>query len=114
MDKHKLIFTYGRITAFAVQLTECADVLQAVKIFPIEDEIIDICKQYDEIYFFEESEKSGGISEKICSILMQSGYNGKVTITAAEGFMPHMTVERQLERASLDYNGMKSIIGEQT
>lgn len=114
MDKHKLIFTYGRITAFAVQLTECADVLQAVKIFPIEGEIIDICKQYDEIYFFEESEKSGGISEKICSILMQSGYNGKVTITAAEGFMPHMTVERQLERASLDYNGMKSIIGEQT
>ncbi len=108
--KDKLIFTYGRITANALDLREYCDILQAVKIFPIEQEIINICMRYPEIFFFEESEKSSGISEKIVSMLLMNGYSGRIVITAAQGFMPQAEVSRQLEKTSLDTEGMRKIV----
>lgn len=108
----KIIFTYGRITANALLLSDKVDILQAVKIFPIEDKIIDILYGYEEIYFFEEAYKSGSISEKICSLLMHRGYKGKAKITAVNGFIAHNTVANQLKKAELDYDGMKNIVGE--
>ncbi|MCH5323662.1 MAG: 1-deoxy-D-xylulose-5-phosphate synthase [Eubacterium sp.] len=108
--KNKLIFTYGRITANALALKEYCDVLQAVKVFPIQREIIDICMKYNELFFFEESEKSGGISEKLAAQLVMNGYRGKITVTAPQGFMPQACVQRQLEKAHLDVEGMKKIV----
>lgn len=106
----KLIFTYGRITANALMLREYCDVLQAVKIFPIQREIIDICLKYDELYFFEEGVQSGGVSEKIAAQLLACGYRGKIKITAPQGFMPQADVFRQLEKAQLDVEGMRKIV----
>lgn len=108
--KSRLIFTYGRITAFAVGLKEYADILQAVRIFPICEELLDICRKYDEIYFFEECGINGCIAEKISMKLLSSGYKGKISVTAADGFMPQATAMKQLEKAGLDYNGMKNKI----
>lgn len=108
----KVIFTYGRIAANAVKLSDKADILQAVKIYPIEERIIDILSSYNEIFFFEEASVSGSISEKICSLLMQRGHRGNVKITAVKGFIPHNTVQNQLKIAKLDYESMKEIIGE--
>ena len=110
--RKKVIFTYGRITANAVLLSDKADVLQAVKIYPVEEKIIKILSSYDEIYFFEEAFQSGSISEKICSYLLQRGYKGKTKIVAVNGFIPHNTVSNQLKSVGLDYEGMKKIIGE--
>lgn len=108
--KSQLIFTYGRITAEALKLKQYCDILQAVKIFPISEEIIDICKKYDEIYMFEEAQKSGGICEKLAALLQNSGYKGKLTVTAAEGFMPQAKAERQLALQGLDSEGMKKVV----
>ena len=108
----KVIFTYGRITANAIKLSDTADILQAVKIYPIEEEIIDILSKYKEIYFFEEASVNGCISEKICSLLLQKGYKGKVKITAVDRFVPHNTVYNQLKHVKLDYEGMREIIGD--
>lgn len=110
--RKKVIFTYGRITANAVLLSDKADVLQAVKIYPVEEKIIEILSFYDEIYFFEEAFQSGSVSEKICSYLLQRGYKGKTKVVAVNGFIPHNTVSNQLKRVGLDYEGMKKIIGE--
>ena len=109
--KDKLIFTYGRISAFAYQTSDIADVLKAIKIFPIEKDIIDICKQYNEIYCFEEGEKNGGIGEKLCSALYMSGYKGSFHITAVDGFIRHATSASQLSKANLDSDGMRRVIG---
>lgn len=110
--KKKIIFTYGRITANAIKLSEVADILQAVKIYPIEEKILDILSRYDEICFFEEAFINGSISEKICSLLMQRGYRGNVKINAVTEFIPHNTVQKQLKIAKLDYESMEQIIGE--
>lgn len=110
--KKKIIFTYGRITANAVLLSDKTDILQAVKIYPIEERVVEILSSYDEIYFFEEAFKSGSVSEKICSQLMHRGYKGKTEVVAVEGFIPHNTVANQLKIAGLDYEGMKKVIGD--
>lgn len=109
-NKDKLIVTYGRISAYAHKLTDYADVLQLVRIFPIEDRIIEICTRYDNIYFFEECEKSGCIAEKICFELLKQGWHGKAYSTAVEGFAPQATAQRQLEKAGLDYDSMKAAV----
>lgn len=107
----KLIFTYGRITAYAKELSDTADILQAIKIYPISDEIINICLNYDEIYAFEEGEKEGGIAQKLCTALVLAGYKGKFSITAVDGFIRHASVATQLHNAKLDADGMREIIG---
>ena len=86
------------------------DILKLVKIFPIENEIVDVCMSYDEIFFFEEGSKSGGIGEKLLSALHTNGYKGSFTITAAETFVKQSSVERSMESFSLDSEGMKKII----
>ena len=107
----KLIFTYGRISAYAYTI-HGVDVLQAIKIFPIADEIIDICLDYDEIYAFEEGEREGGIAQKLCTALALAGYKGRFTITAVDGFVRHADVATQLHNAMLDADGMRKITGE--
>lgn len=107
----KLIFTYGRIAAYAKELSDTADILQAIKIYPISDEIINICLNYDEIYAFEEGEKEGGIAQKLCTALVLAGYKGKFSITAVDGFIRHASVATQLHNAKLDADGMREIIG---
>ncbi len=108
----KLIVTFGRITAYALQLTDKADILCLVKLFPIEKEVIEIIFEYKEVFFFEESSKSGGISEKICSCLAIDGYNGKPSITAIETPASHSDYHTQLKYSGLDVSAMKRIIGE--
>lgn len=110
-NKKKLIFTYGRIAAYAKELSDEADILQAVKIYPISDEIINICLKYDEIYAFEEGEKEGGAAQKLCTALALAGYKGKLTITAVDGFIRHASVAAQLHNARLDTDSMREIVG---
>ena len=107
----KLVFTYGRISAYAYSLSDKVDVLQAIKIFPISDEIINVCLGYDEIYAFEEGEGEGGIAQKLCTALAVAGYKGKFNITAVNGFIRHASVATQLHNAKLDADGMREITG---
>lgn len=107
----KLVFIYGRIAAYAKELNNAADILQAIKIYPISNEIIDICLKYDEIYAFEEGEKEGGIAQKLCTALTLAGYKGKFSITAVDGFIRHASVTSQLHNAKLDTDSMREIIG---
>lgn len=107
----KLVFIYGRIAAYAKEFNNTADILQAIKIFPISNEIIDICLKYDEIHAFEEGEKEGGIAQKLCTALTLAGYKGKFSITAVDGFIRHASVTSQLHNAKLDTDSMREIIG---
>ena len=65
---------------------------------------------YDEIFFFEESSKSGGIGEKLLNMLYSNGYKGKFVITAVDGFVKQSSVESCFKKYNLDSEGMRKII----
>ena len=49
----RLAISYGRVVHNLCSAEEC-DIMKLVKIWPIEQNIIDLCMNYREIYFFEE------------------------------------------------------------
>ena len=108
-NNRKLAISYGRIVHNLYSIDSC-DVLKLVKIFPLEQEIFNICMEYDEIFFFEESSKSGGIGEKLLNMLYSNGYKGKFVITAVEGFVKQSSVESCFKKYNLDSEGMRKII----
>ena len=74
-------------------------ILKLNKIYPIDKEITNTIKDFDEVYFFEESTKSGGIAEHLSSLLSESGYGGKYVINAVEnGFVPAMSTNSALRK----------------
>ncbi len=105
-----LIISYGRIfdevyKAAEILRTEkniSCNILKLTKIFPIDNECIEIALKYRHIFFFEESMKSGGIAEHLLSRLVENGFSGKYNITAVEGFVKQASVKSQLHKYRLD------------
>lgn len=83
-----LLVTYGRLANSLYSAIEIlrnrdikCDVLKLVKIFPIENEIVEIMSEYKAVIFFEESYSCGSISEKysaICPNVVQFAIDGFV------------------------------------
>lgn len=97
-----LIITYGRLYDNACQASQildekgiACDTLKLIRIFPIEDEIIDIVKGYKHVFFFEEAYKYGSISEKYKA--MCPGIN---TYTI-DGFVKHGEQDQLLDELGL-------------
>ncbi len=113
-DKDVLIVTYGRTFSFACQarnkLVKYGKIVSIMKlnvIKPIDPESIKIAKEFSNVLFFEEGIKSGSVSEKFGSKLLESEFSGKYTITAIEDeFVKHASVESQLRKYSLDSDGI--------
>lgn len=78
-----LIISYGRIFANAYEAV-CelkkngisVDILKLNRIYPVENDIVDILNNYKRIFFFEEGMRSGGIAEKIAAMLLEKGKTG--------------------------------------
>ena len=87
------------------------DVLRPVKIYPLDDEIMDICRRYSEVYIFEEGMRHGGLGEYISAALAEDGKKRRVVITACTRFEPQASVQRQLEKNRLDKESIAEIIG---
>lgn len=113
-DKNRvLIVTYGRLYNNVVSACEIlnnkdikCDVLKLVKVFPIEDEIVEIMSKYDMVVFFEESSYYGSISEKYSAIL------GNVLSIAIDGFVKHGNVSNLLDHQGLSPEKMADEIME--
>ncbi|MBQ9965442.1 MAG: hypothetical protein IJP22_01775 [Clostridia bacterium] len=107
----KLVVTYGKIFAEALRAKESKkelNLLKLNKIYPLDDALIDFAADFDEIYFFEEGVKKGGIAEHFAARLAESGYKGNIKIKALDNtFVPQMKVADALIQNELDY---KSII----
>lgn len=105
-----LLVTYGRIfdnvyNAFK-QLKEKGincDILKLTQIHPLVEDTIDIAKNYEQIYFFEEGIKTGGIAEQFLNNIFSKGFRGKYNITAIDDiFIPQASVNSSLKRVYLD------------
>lgn len=114
----KLLITYGRLFANAVQAYEKLKVdgesicvLKLCKIKPIDKNAIEFAKNFEKIHFFEEGILAGGIGETFDYELTKIGYTGLYKITAIEDkFIPHSTVAAALEYNNLDAQSMYEII----
>jgi len=108
----RLAVSYGRIVHNLYAAVECDnfDVLKLVKLYPIDRQVIEICLRYDEIYFFEEGTRRGGLGEILLAVLYENGYKGEFVITAVDGFVKQATEESCFAKYGLDEDGMRKIL----
>ena len=109
-----VIITYGIIFKEAFKAKEIlknkgieVTLIKLNKIFPIEEEIINVLKRYDEIFFFEEGIKNGGIGEHLILKLLENDFKGKFNLSAIDGiFVPQSTREEAWKYLKLDCENM--------
>lgn len=115
-----LLVTYGRLFSYACEAQKrlaeegisCA-VLKLNRIKPISEKAIDAATTAEQIFFFEEGEQIGGAGEHFLSLLNMRGWQGGYTLTAVpDTFVAHASVERLLEKLSLDAEGMHRVVSE--
>ncbi len=83
-----LIIAYGRLSSEAekASLDLGADLLRLTRIFPLQDEAIEIIRSHKFAYIFEECMKEGSVGEKIAALAPNT------VRTAIEDFVPCMSV----------------------
>ncbi len=109
-NRNKVIVTYGRLFSEAYDIKE-ASVIKLNKIYPLSDDLIQKISSFNEVYFFEEGIKSGGIGEHLGSMLLEKGYDGKFVNTAIENkFVPSSSVSSALKENNLDGESMLRIL----
>lgn len=104
-DRKNLMVTYGRITAEVLNAakTQNATVLKLTKIFPLEEEIFSLLRQYERILFVEEGSQTGGLGQYIAAKLLEQAYSGQYRIRAVENrFVPHASPAQATKLCRLD------------
>lgn len=113
--KDILIVSYGRITAYAVELASQQElsVLKLTNLSEISDECLDKVKEYPNVIFFEEGMKNGGAGQMFGSLILERGFKGRFVNHAIEPqFIAQASVPSTLARLGLDKNGMESLVRE--
>ncbi len=113
-DSSEVIVTYGRIASEAIDAVDALkekgrEVLLLVlnQIKPLPKKAVEIIASKQKVFFFEESMKSGGVAEKLGSVLMESGFNGRYSITAVEDkFARQASISELLSIYGLDSDAM--------
>ncbi|MGN0523276.1 MAG: 1-deoxy-D-xylulose-5-phosphate synthase [Eubacterium sp.] len=112
-NSKKCIVTYGREFSQcykALEKLEDTFIIKLNKIKPIGDDICELLKDADSIWFFEEGIKSGGVGECFASMLEEHSIKGKFHLIAInDEFIKQASVSRQMEEYKLD---CKSVINE--
>ena len=109
-NSSKLIISYGRVTAEVINAIEqlkekgiYISIISLNKIKPIDDKAFDIALNHSEIYFYEESVRSGSIGQSFADGLFDRGYKGNYEHVAVDDtFVPHGTVKSLLKKYKLD------------
>lgn len=113
-DACEIIVTYGRISSEAIDAVDALkekgkDILLLVlnQIKPLPKKAVEIIHSKDKVFFFEEGMKSGGVAEKLGSVLIENGFKGSYSITAVEDkFAEQASVSELLRIYSLDKEAM--------
>lgn len=119
-DADCILVTYGRIFANAAAVCDSVNqngghcsVLKLNQIIPIPKAAVSAAMGAQQIFFFEEGIRSGGIGETFGARLLESNYQGTFTLTAVpDEFVIHAPVSSQFKRYRLDTEGMLQVITE--
>ncbi len=109
-DQNILIITYGRVSVNvlnAVNLLKNQGVNISVlilhKIKPINKDAVSIAMNYNSVYFYEESVKSGGVGESFADLLLTNGFTNKYShIAVTDEFVSHASVNSLMCKYKLD------------
>ncbi|MDO5014346.1 MAG: 1-deoxy-D-xylulose-5-phosphate synthase [Clostridia bacterium] len=103
------IISYGRVFSESVKALEelekksiSVELIKLNKIFPISKNLIEILKDKERIYFFEEAAGSGCISEKLGNFLLKNNFKGKYyTFNPKNEFIKQAEVKNLFDRYKL-------------
>ncbi len=103
-----LLISYGRVYN-AVYRAHCTcaqrqyhtSILKLTRIFPVEQEIVEIAKKHKTVIFFEEGMGNGGIAMLLGSMLAEQGFAGRYIRVAAAGFQKHASIPAIMEKLEL-------------
>lgn len=114
-DSKKCLVTYGRLFSECYKAYKQLDDVFVVKlnrIKPIDEAVIDELNACKEIFFYEESIKSGSVGEIFASMLEEQGIAAKFKhIAVDDEFIKQASVESQIKHYKMD---SESIIKELT
>ena len=113
-----LLITYGRLFSYACKAKEKLKkqgveicILKLCRIKPIDSKAIEFALQFDNIWFFEEGIKNGGIARNFSDFLIIKNFKGNYRIKAInDKFVKQMSVSQALKMLKLDDEGMVSVI----
>ena len=108
-DAKILLVTYGREFSYACFAKEklaaqgidiC--ILKLNTILPLPVGALMKAKPYEDVYFFEEGVRSGGLGEYFGFCLYQMGFVGRYHLAALSGCVPQAKTDSALHKAGLD------------
>lgn len=113
-----LIITYGRLFSYACRAKEILSeqgietcILKLCRIKPINTDSVNFASSFENVWFFEEGIKNGGIARKFSDLLQLTDFSGKYHIKAInDKFVKHMSVPEALKYLKLDSQGMIDVI----
>lgn len=101
-----VIVSYGRLSYEVKEaINEINDIsfIKLNKIFPIAEEIIDLLCNFEEVFVFEETVRSGSIGEKISVLLTEKGFKGKNVLKCVDNtFVDSADIKSQMKKFGLD------------
>ena len=113
-----LLVTYGRLFSYACKAQKALAeqgldfcLLKLCRIKPVSREAVIFASRFDEVWFFEEGVKNGGIARNFADLISYVGFKGNYHIKAiGDEFVPQMTVNEALELLRMDDKGMAEVI----
>ncbi len=116
-----LLVTYGRTFGDVWTLSrqkkrngEPVSVLKLNRIHPLDEEAVDIARQYDTVLFVEEAARQGGVGEYLGNRLLQAGFKGHYAVRAIDVTLGACTTAQGLEETGLDAAGIANFVAEHT
>ncbi len=112
-DNNKSVaVTYGGLFSNVAAASDKSDfsVCKLNRIKPLPVGIIHQLLKFDNIVFFEEGVKSGGVAEIIGNELLEAGYKGSYTVRALDDFVPHCEVSSAYKRYGFDIDSILKIM----
>ena len=112
--KAPAIVTYGRLSAEAVKACDAlakkgipALVVALNQIHPLPAGALEIFKEKQNVFFFEEGLRTGGVGEQTALRLLEGGFGGQFRLTAVpDCFVAQASAKEQLRKYGLDADSM--------
>lgn len=118
VESEYLIVTYGRLFSYACKAKEMLKekgvdvcILKLCRIKPIDDEAVSLASVYENVLFFEESIKTGGVAESFEDMLQKNKFSGNYYIHAInDEYVQQQSIDEALRELKLDDVSMVEII----
>lgn len=113
-----LLITYGRLFSYACKAKKLLEeqgidicILKLCKIKPINQDAVEFASKFENVWFFEEGIKNGGIARNFSDLLLFTNFKGNYHIKAInDKFVKQMSVSEALAMLKLDAKGMSELI----